>query len=229
MLRVTDHAIILFVDAKPGGVNRITPSLIAAQPNGEEACINRLASDATHGMTFGSGFLPDLAILVNGSNTGTDPYNSDSDGDGYSDSAEIAGTTGLGYPSNPNTSNAFIGWAISYFGFPASPTDDPDADGLTNYQEFLFGTSPIEPSGSFCQTENSPSGLVMHWLQRSTGVRYWLEETTDPATQPWSLSPATIEDDPDQSNVPADGNYIRKSATIPIGPPRKFLRIAALE
>ncbi len=64
--RATNEAVILFIDAKPGGVTRITPDLISAQPGGEEVYINRLATSPTVGMTFEDGFEPELAIRIYG-------------------------------------------------------------------------------------------------------------------------------------------------------------------
>ena len=130
--------------------------------------------------------------------------------------------------NNSATSYAYDYWANSYLpGIVGEPASDPDTDGLTNYQEFLFGGPPLDPSGSLCQTERTADGLVIHWLERASGASYCLEENTNPTTQPWSASSATIIDDPDQSNRP-DG-CIRKSATIPINQPRKFVRVAGRE
>lgn len=64
--RATNHAIILFIDAKPGGVNRITPDLIDVQPGGEHEFINKLAQDGDVGLTFESGFIPETAIRIFG-------------------------------------------------------------------------------------------------------------------------------------------------------------------
>ena len=126
------------------------------------------------------------------------------------------------------TTSAYDTWANSYFpAIVGAPDDDPDNDGLTNYQEFLFGTPPLNPSGSLTQMTLTADGLVLHWLQRASGAFYQLEENTDPATQPWSVSPITVTDDPDQSNLP-DG-YLRKSATIPTNQPRKFFHVAGHE
>jgi hypothetical protein len=64
--RATNEAVILFIDAKPGGVTRITPNLISTQPGGEEVYINRLATSPTEGMAFESGFQPETAIRIYG-------------------------------------------------------------------------------------------------------------------------------------------------------------------
>ena len=126
------------------------------------------------------------------------------------------------------TSKAYDIWANNYFpAIVGPPAVDPDGDGFTNYQEFLFGTPPLDASASLWQTERTADGLVVHWLQRISGASYRLEENTNPATQPWSVSSVTINDDPDQSNPPSD--YIRKSATVPIDQPQKFVRVAGRE
>jgi hypothetical protein len=64
--RATNEAVILFIDAKPGGVTRITPNLISTQTGGEEVYINRLATSPSEGMAFEAGFVPELAIRIYG-------------------------------------------------------------------------------------------------------------------------------------------------------------------
>ena len=68
--RANGNAIVLFIDSKAGGVTSITNNLIKS---GEfESDINNLAPDVGTGMTFESGFEPDMAIRVYG--TGEEAY-----------------------------------------------------------------------------------------------------------------------------------------------------------
>jgi hypothetical protein len=126
------------------------------------------------------------------------------------------------------TSYAYDNWANNFIPTPpGQPAEDPDGDTFPNYQEFLFGTSPVERTNALHETHHTAHGLVLRWLERTSGASYRLEETTDPAIHPWPASSAAVTDDPDQSNVPE--NYVRKTTTIPFGMPHNFIRIAGRE
>jgi hypothetical protein len=81
---------------------------------------------------------------------GTDPLNADTEGDGMSDSWEVA--NGL----NPND--------------PADANTDLDGDGLTNIEEFRIGTSPKNvdsDSNGICDGPLVPSGVATKTRYRS--------------------------------------------------------------
>jgi len=105
-------------------------------------------------------------------------------------------------------------------------TDDPDGDGFTNLQEFLFGTSPIAGNGALVTSETVGGNLVLHWLQRETGSTYLLKESTTMAAGDWSTS-AVVPVPDDQTGAPVD--YDRYKATITIGAARKFFRVEGAE
>lgn len=67
--RANGNAVILFIDSKAGGVSNITNNLIKS--GGFESDLNNLVDGST-GMTFESGFEPDMAIRVYG--TGVEAY-----------------------------------------------------------------------------------------------------------------------------------------------------------
>ena len=103
---------------------------------------------------------------------------------------------------------------------------DPDGDGFTNLQEYLFGTSPTTATGSLTQLEVTPSGLIVHWNQLATGTSvYVLRESATMMESPWPVSTATITD----SAVQDLPGYVRKQALIPIDSARKFIRVDANE
>lgn len=68
------NSFLLFIDSKPGGISRISPSQIAIldlEGDGtEEGYINSLGVSEEEGMTFENGFLPDYAIRIGGGGTG---------------------------------------------------------------------------------------------------------------------------------------------------------------
>ncbi len=102
-------------------------------------------------------------------------------------------------------------------------SDDADGDGFDNGQEFLFGTSPIEPDGSLTTTEQSGSDLIIRWKERTDGAEYTLLEsgTLDEDWTPSSIVPA--------NDGSAAGGYQPRMATVPIGSGKLFLRVQGVE
>ncbi len=124
------------------------------------------------------------------------------------------------------TSYAYDNWSDSFTSSPPGPpAADPDGDTFSNHQEFLFGTSPIVRTSSLAAMERTGDGLVIRWLERTGGASYRLEESATLAENPWPASSATITED--FTGVPE--NYVRKTATIPIDQPRKFIRVSGRE
>lgn len=61
-------------------------------------------------------------------------------------------------------------WQLQYFGtLGVNPYADPDHDGMNNYQEYLAGTSPIDPKDVFKIThvQPDPSGAYVQWSSAS--------------------------------------------------------------
>jgi autotransporter-associated beta strand protein len=102
-------------------------------------------------------------------------------------------------------------------------TDDPDSDGFTNLQEYLFGTSPIAPTASLSTFEKSGSNLIVRWSQRAS-ASYSLEESATLGT--WTTSAVSVTDD---LVSPPIMDYLRKQASIPIDIAKKFVRVQATE
>jgi len=129
----------------------------------------------------------------------------------------------------PATMAGYDTWATVTYGLSGGAADrnaDPDGDGFTNLQEFLFGTSPIAGNGTLMTSETAGGNLVLHWLQRETGAAYLLKESTTMAAGDWSIS-AIVPVLDDQTGAPTD--YDRYKATIPVDAARKFFRVEGTE
>ncbi len=120
-------------------------------------------------------------------------------------------------------------WAASHglAGPDAERGGDPDGDGFTNLQEYLFGSDPTAGNGSLATFDATASPPKLVWLQRP-GATYTVEESTTLAAGSWVPSAGSITDAADQSGVPA--GYIRKEAAgSDISGQRKFFRVKAAE
>jgi hypothetical protein len=151
----------------------------------------------------------------------TDPTATDTDGDGFSDFND-------GIPLNASMQILpYSVWSANLPSGDQDRSDDPDKDGFSNLEEYLFGTPPASVSGSLSTIQNSGGNLVIRWNQRKASATYRLEESSSLSSGPWPLSTATIGNDANQSGIPT--GYIRKSATVPINQGGKFLRIKGEE
>jgi len=164
--------------------------------------------------TFTDGVLTGVSVTPTVS--GSDLTLTVDDGSGHTGSTTIA-------TINP-ASSAYDTWATQI----TDPNlrgrgDDADGDGFSNLQEFLFGTSPVEPDGSLTTTEKSGSDLIIRWKERTSGAAYNLlqSSTLDNDWTPASVVPAN-------DGSAADG-YQPRMATVPIGPGHLFLRVQGVE
>jgi autotransporter-associated beta strand protein len=147
--------------------------------------------------------------------------------------AYIVGDTGsLVVTSSPGGATGFTNWADASITNPAYSSlkgrqDDPDNDGFTNLEEFLFGTNPQTNTGTLTQLTQVGSNLHIRWNERATGAAYTLQESVTLAENPWPASGATPVVSGDQTGVPAD--YTRKEATVPVDSVHKFVRVMGVE
>jgi len=80
-------------------------------------------------------------------------------------------------------------WEQQYFNSPtdASPTDDSDGDGRTNYAEFVDGTDPLDPNDHLAPTATEFDGTTVTLTFRSVALkRYVLEYRDDVMSGSWT-------------------------------------------
>jgi autotransporter-associated beta strand protein len=140
---------------------------------------------------------------------------------------QITGTGKLNVLSDPPPADPYASWALQ---IPTEADrdreDDPDTDGFTNLQEYLFGTSPIALNGSLTTTEKSGTNLVIRWKERETDTdaTYTLVQSSTLANDWVTATGATLEDD----GTAVDGYQPRK-ATVAIGSGKLFFRVQGVE
>ena len=130
-------------------------------------------------------------ILTLGFDLGTDLTNPDTDSDGLPDA-----------------------WEIANFGnLNATASGDADGDGLTNLQEYIFGSDPNNASSGYPLTSVAPtSGGFIFSFPTIAGRNYQPQVSTNLST--WSAL---------GSSVAGDGTT--KSATDFTTGPRRFYRL----
>lgn len=113
-------------------------------------------------------------------------------------------------------------WMLQYFGHPTGlasdhsrAQDDADGDGMTNLQEYLAGTNPLDPQSSLklrAQTVNPATGRPQFAFTAVAGVGYTLQYSDNLASRIWTklrdypADPTTrtvIVNDPGAANSPA--------------------------
>jgi hypothetical protein len=129
--------------------------------------------------------------------------------------------------SNVNATFGYSEWAESFTPNPGDPGDDPDQDGFTNQEEYLFGTSPLDRNAALISMFPGEDEIFFQWLQREDPT-YTFQHSTTLAPGAWQPAPETVEDAADQTNVPE--GYLRKEVTISTADaPSRFFRVAASE
>jgi hypothetical protein len=81
--------------------------------------------------------------------------------------------------------NSFEAWVARY-GLSDGEADlsaDPEGDGLSNREEYCFGTSPVTGSGPLIDAIVEGSTLKLRWFARD-GVLYSVKESFD-LIPPW--------------------------------------------
>ena len=97
-------------------------------------------------------------------------------------------TTGVLDQTSSNGSGLPDWWQMLFFGrLGVDPTADPDGDGLTNLQEYLAGSNPLDSANTVLITrlEVVVSGILIHF-NTVLGKTYSVEKTSILAPATWS-------------------------------------------
>jgi hypothetical protein len=91
-------------------------------------------------------------------------------------------------------------WMMKYFGHPTGQTndlslaqDDADGDGVSNLQEYLAGTSPIDPASVFQLAEKVPVNNTVDLAWPAVmGRSYQIQFKTNLTDSVWLTSPGGV-------------------------------------
>jgi hypothetical protein len=112
-------------------------------------------------------------------------------------------------------------WMMKYFGHPTGQTndlslaqDDADGDGVSNLQEYLAGTSPIDPASMFQLAEKVPVNNTVDLTWPAVmGRSYQIQFKTNLTNSVWLTSPGGV------WVMDGQGHYL-----APAPPPTGFYR-----
>jgi hypothetical protein len=117
-------------------------------------------------------------------------------------------------------------WRSDWFGLATSTnatscaTCDPDGDGFDNLQEYLAGTSPLDPSNFLHVNSIAPSGNAVGLGFNSVlGMNYSIEYTPDLVDVPWEVL---------SNGVAGTGGVIQIVDPSAVGQTQRFYRVILL-
>lgn len=110
----------------------------------------------------------------------------------------------------------FDAWARGHGLNPSgngAPASDADGDGVNNWQEFLFGVSPVAANGALIGARNSAGNVVFEFVRRQTGFSYGILHSPDLASPFLPAAGLGLSPAPSQTGVAA--GWQRVQFTVP--------------
>ncbi|MHA1461860.1 MAG: hypothetical protein ACTSQ0_02190 [Candidatus Heimdallarchaeota archaeon] len=173
---------------------------------------NPLAADSgtdsdTDGLTEAEEFL-----------AGTDPFDDDTDDDGLTDGDEV--NIHFTDPNKEDTDDDFIPdkWEIDEGLDPLDGTDgaeDEDSDGLTNYEEYFWGTDPFD---SDSDNDSLPDEWEVHYGLNPNANDSELDLDHDGLSNEEEYALGTMPNDPDSDDDGFNDFYEVEHGTDPLDP-----------
>ena len=121
-------------------------------------------------------------------------------------------------------------WLALYPGLSnTSGSTDPDQDGWTNHQEFLFGGDPTIASAGILTATRSGTQILFTFVARRTGATYAITSSTTLGSGAWlgdSEAEASLGTATDQTGVANPTDYVRRQFSV-VPATKKFYRVEA--
>jgi hypothetical protein len=111
-------------------------------------------------------------------------------------------------------------WRLIYFGtisnLLSAANLDPDGDGASNWQEYVAGTNPMDPTSVLTLTPMAPAPNFSVQWPSVPGKTYLVQSSTSLFSTNWTTL---------SSNLPGTGQLMQLSDTNLPGPPARFYRV----
>jgi autotransporter-associated beta strand protein len=144
-----------------GDTRILAGELVLSSPFLNDTSAVRIASTATLNLAHGNADSV-ASLYINGSRMARGTYVAQGSATPGIQTSRLTGTGSLVVLTD-SLSTPFEIWATTLPSGKRARGDDADGDGLTNLQEFLFGTSATTPDPSATQLDTSGVNLVLTW------------------------------------------------------------------
>lgn len=141
---------------------------------------------------------------------------------------DFAGSGLLGITNATVPASAYSSWLTNYPTLAnTNGSADPDGDGFVNNVEYAFDGNPTIGTPALLTVTAVGTNAVFNWLQRTNGVVYTVQKTTNLTTGPWTGPAAvTISNSANTNGVLLAPTYERKEFVVP-AVDKDFYRVQA--